>query len=576
MNILGLIGYGFNPGAALIKDGLLVAHSEEERFTRFKGSHFLFPEKSMVWMLKENQLDFNDIDAIVWAWDQDLYRFQMPWFFLKSFFKHGLTGNNNGSAITVGAHLAEQLPGVVRQKIHHALVASGISGRIPPIHFISHHLSHAASSYYLSGFDESNILVIDGSGEKYCTSLYQGENLSIQDIEHIEIPNSLGWFYAAITEYLGFIPYRDEGKVMGLAAYGQARPDIITRMKNIISITDDGYEVNPRFTLLGAHSKGKHFSDELEELLGPRRLYNTSLQGHEKDIAYAAQHLLEQAAAALLRRLQQKNDSNNLCLAGGVTLNCKMNGFLRKQPGVNNLFVQPSANDAGSALGAALVFAKQHHVLKPQRLKHTYFGSAYSDQAIETKLKNSRVAYRHTNDIPKLVAQALSQNRIVGVFQGRAEFGARALGHRSILANPSMPDAKDIVNLRVKFRENWRPFCPSLLDEDRDKYIKSADHAPFMAIAYELKEEWNSFFPSIVHVDGSIRPQTVSEQDHPFMWKCLSELKQITGHSIVMNTSFNVRGQPIVESPEDAIACFFATGLDAMAIGNFWLEKEAL
>jgi len=576
VNVLGLIGYGYNPGAALIKDGKLVAHSEEERFTRFKGSHFLFPKKSMAWMLKDNGLTFDDIDAIAWAWDQNLYRFQMPLFFLKNFFKHSLTKpGGSESALTVAAHMLEQMPGNVKNNIRYEVLSSGIKGKVPPIHFLPHHLCHAASSYYLSGYEHSNIMVIDGSGEKYCTSLYSANNGAINELEHIEMPNSLGWFYAAITEYLGFIPYRDEGKVMGLAAYGEADNTLLKKMEQVIQVDHHSYTVDPQYTLLGQHNYGKHFSDSLVDLLGPPRLYNTPLEGHEKNVAYAAQHLLEQAASATLKRLNQHNRDENLCLAGGVTLNCKMNGFLRRQPGINNLFVQPSANDAGSALGAALLHAQNNKQLKPFKQRHTYFGSGYSDDEIETKLKNSHVKYTKSDNIHSLVGKALSENKIVAVFQGRAEFGARALGHRSILANALMKDAKDYVNTRVKFRENWRPFCPSLLDEDRDKYIKDAVEAPFMAVAFELQEEWSELLSAIVHTDGSIRPQTVIKEEHPFMWQCINEFKKITDHSIIMNTSFNVRGQPIVESPEDAIACFFATGLDALAIGNFWLEKEA-
>ncbi|MCA9575741.1 MAG: hypothetical protein KC668_09910 [Myxococcales bacterium] len=559
----------------MIRDGSLVAHSEEERFTRFKGSHFAFPTRSMTWMLKDNGLTFDDIDAVAWSWDQSLYRVEMPLFFLKNYLRHGLGRPGSGQGITkVTSHVLDNLPGHVRSRIRSELVASGVRGEVPPIHFLPHHLCHAASSFYMSGFEHSNVVVIDGSGEQHCTSLYAADANGIEELEHVSIPNSLGWYYAAVTEHLGFIPYRDEGKVMGLAAYGRPSLELTRKLAQVLTIRDDTYSVDPGYTLLGEHRFGRHFSDALVDLLGPPRPYEAPLEPRHQDIAFAAQHLLEQAAGAVVRRVQKLRPDGHLCLAGGVTLNCKMNGFLRRAPGVERLFVQPSANDAGSALGAALLFAQQRGALRSHTLRHTYYGSGYDDDQIEAKLKNSRLGYSRPADIHATVGQSLGEGKIVGVYQGRAEFGARALGNRSILANPLIKDARNQVNGRVKFREPWRPLCPSIMDEFRDRYMRDACDAPFMAVAFEVREEWTDLLSAVVHTDGTIRPQTVTKQQNEFLWRCIDAFRSITGHAIVMNTSFNVRGQPIVESPGDAIACFFATGLDALAIGPFWLEKR--
>ncbi|TNF34751.1 MAG: hypothetical protein EP312_05600 [Gammaproteobacteria bacterium] len=575
MNILGLIGYGYNPGAALVVNGQLVAHAEEERFTRLKGSHFVFPRKSVAWMLQDNGLSMDDIDVIAWGWDQDLYRFQMPLFYARNFVRHSLFRGHGGSSIAnvISQHWLEQWPSVIREKIKLELLSSGIPGRIPPIKFVSHHLSHAASAFYLSGFPESNILVVDGSGERYCTSLYHADGEGIHELEHIEMPNSLGWFYAAMTEYLGFIPYRDEGKVMGLAPYGECDNAILESLSQVICIEEEGYQVNPEYTLLGKHNSGKHFSDALIGLLGPARRYGAELSQRHKNIAFATQYCLEKAILAVLKRINSLHPGDHLCVAGGVALNCKMNGVLRKQSGIKGFFVQPSSTDAGSALGAALWYARQQGERLGETLVHTYYGSGYSDETIETILKNNGLSYSRPENIAATVGLALSQDKLVGVFQGRAEFGARALGHRSILANPLKKDARDRVNARVKFREAWRPFCPSVLNEERDRYIEEACFAPFMATAFQLKAEYRELLASIVHEDGSIRPQTVDRDAHAFMWQCIDAFRQHTGHGIVLNTSFNVRGQPIVESPGDAIGCFFSSGLDALAIGPFWLEK---
>ncbi len=573
MKILGLIGFGYNPGAALVVDGRLVAHCEEERLTRLKGSHFMFPGKSAAWCLHSAGLSLADVDQIAWAWDQPAYNFRVPAFFLKSFFKQ-LGSSNTGNVLTVAEFLLENNPRSVRQKIVEGLRVVGLSGRVPPIEFLPHHKCHAASAYYMSGFDDANVVIVDGSGETYTSSIFHGKGNELRDVEHAEIPNSLGWMYAAITEYLGFIAYRDEGKVMGLAAYGERNDEYFEKIEKVIRVDRESFEVDPRYCLLGPHNEGKHYSDHMIELFGEPRRYGQPLEGREKDIAFAAQTKLEEAALAMVRRANSRNPSPNLCLAGGVALNCKMNGTLRGAEGIEGFFVQPSSSDAGSALGAAILISTQAGEWKNERLTNVFYGPSFDDDAIREKLDNAGVRYSAVGELPERVARAVSENQIVAIYRGAMEFGARSLGHRSIVANPLNPDMKDIVNARVKFREGWRPFCPSMTREAAARYLTPADdEAPFMIVAYEMREEMRAALPSVVHCDGSIRSQTVDRSVEPFWWECIDQFGKLTGEPIVMNTSLNVRGQPIVESPHEALACFFSTGLDAMAIGNYWVEK---
>jgi carbamoyltransferase len=573
MKILGLIGFGYNPGAALVVDGRLVAHCEEERLTRLKGSHHMFPGRSAAWCLERGGLSLEDVDQIAWAWDQDAYRFRVPAFFVRSFFKQ-LGSASGGNVLTVAEYLLENNPKGVRQKILEGLRMVGLTGRVPPIEFLPHHKCHAASTYYMSGFDDSNVVILDGSGETYTSSIFHGRGNDLRDVEHVEIPNSLGWMFAAITEYLGFIPYRDEGKVMGLAAYGERKDEYFEKIGKIVQVGHDSFQVDPRYCLLGPHNQGKHYSDHMIELFGEPRRYNQPLAGHEQDIAFAAQTVLEQAAQAMVRRANARNPSRNLCVAGGVALNCKMNGVLRTMEGIDGFFVQPSSSDAGSALGAAVLASAEAGEWRNEQLSNVYYGPEFTDDQIVAALDNAGVPYSTTGELHDRVAQAVSDDKVVSIYRGPMEFGARALGHRSIVANPVNPEMKDIVNARVKFREQWRPFCPSMTREAAGRYFEpDGELAPFMVVAYWMREEMRAKLPSVVHCDGSIRPQTVEREVEPFWWECIEAVGKLTGEPIVMNTSFNVRGQPIVNSPQDALACFYSTGLDAMAIGSYWVEK---
>lgn len=574
MKILGLLGFEYNPAAALVIDGELVAFVEEERMINFKGAPFMFPGFAAKWCLEKAKLSLDDIDYIAWGWDNPAYRIKMPIFFASQFFKYGFLRKSEGSIQEIlSREIIDHLPGSVKNKIRDGLRHVGLRGRIPRIEFIEHHETHVASTYLMSGFDEAAIVVIDGSGEHICTSIWYAKNGKYKLIKTIDIPHSLGWFYAGMTDYLGFVPYRDEGKVMGLAPYGTRVPEWEEKIANIIKITPEGYEIDPSYLLLGTHDAGKHFSDKLVKLLGPPRYYGEPLTQKIKDIAFTVQNTLEKAVLNIVKIATNNGEIRNICVAGGVGLNCKMNGVIRQSPYIDKIFVQPASGDAGGALGAAIALSHKLGEWKPQRLKNVYYGPSSTDNEIKKELYLAGVKYSTPDNIAKKVAEAISQGKIVAHFDGALEFGSRALGHRSILANPADPEMKDKVNLQVKFREPWRPFCPSMLTEHKDDYLEDADDAEFMIIAYQAKKGVSDILPSVVHVDNSVRPQTIEKDVNPRYWEILNELKSSTGHPVVMNTSFNLRGQPMIAHPRDAIACFFTNGLDVLVLNNYWIEK---
>lgn len=576
MKILGLLGFGYNPAAALVVDGRLAGFVEEERLINFKGAHFMFPGMAAKWCLEKADLTLDDIDYIAWGWNNPAHKIKMPLFFVKEYFKHGFLKKGEGSIGEVlSSQIFDYLPGTVRTKTRDGLRRVGLKGKIPPIEFIAHHEAHVASSYLLSGFDEAAVIVIDGSGEHICTSIWHAKDGKYKLIKNIDIPHSLGWFYAGMTDYLGFVPYRDEGKVMGLAPYGKRVSEWEEKIAKVIRISSDSYKVDPSYLLLGTHEAGKHFSDKLVKLFGPPRYYGEPLDQKIKDIAFTVQDTLEKAVLSIVKAATKSGMIRNVCVAGGVGLNCKMNGVIRQSPFVDKIFAQPASGDAGAALGAAIALSHKIGEWKPFRLKNVYYGPSSTDDEIKKELDIAGVKYSKPDNIAKKVAEAISRGKIVAYFDGAMEFGARALGHRSILANPCDPEMKDKVNVRVKFREPWRPFCPSLMSEHKNDYLEDADDAEFMIVAYQAKKGTNDLLPSVVHVDNSVRPQTVEKDTNPRYWEMLKELKSLTGHPVVMNTSFNLRGQPMIAHPRDAIACFFTNGLDVLVLNNYWIEKKS-
>lgn len=571
MNVLGIFMEGPNTGACLFRDGRLTAIGEEERFIRVKRAADLFPARAVRYCLEEGGIRLRDVDCIATAWDHDKYPGYMDAFmrrvperaldcYAESF--EGLT------------HTALS-PELARFKIRIAMRKLDPEAACP-VRFYPHHLSHAASVHYVSGFEDSAILVLDGSGEEIATSTWHGAAADIAPLDTWYLPDSLGWFYAAITEFLGFAAYSGEGKVMGLAAYGAPAPEIAEKLRRfLVPDAERVYRLDPTFVYYGPRNHSKRFTDKLVELLGPPRQPEAELTEGYVAIAYEAQKLLEEIAAGLARDLLRKTGSRKLCVSGGVAMNCKMNGVLSNLDGVDDVFINPASYDSGAGIGAALLAVRDlGGSPRGNVLEHAYWGPGFADDEIETALRHCGLAYRRSANVAETAADLLARGKIVGWFSGRAEFGARALGARSILANPLLPDIKDRVNARVKYREPFRPFAPSLIEEARDDYMVKAKDSPFMILAYEVKDEFKALFPGVVHVDGTVRPQTVSRRTNRPYWELIKAFGERTGHPIVLNTSFNVRGEPIVNTPLDAIRCYFSTGMDALVLGPFLLEKD--
>jgi carbamoyltransferase len=436
----------------------------------------------------------------------------------------------------------------------------------PEFRLFEHHLAHAISAYAFSGLDDAAILVIDGRGAWEATSIWHGRSGRIEHVRTIAWPNSLGLFYAQFTHYLGFEPYSDEWKVMGLAPYGQPGVDL----SRFISIGGEGYRVATRL-LIGKDSAP---SAAIEAVLGPRRAPESEITDHHKNIAFAVQDACEQAMLRLAAGAVAKTGCRNLCLAGGVALNSKANGKILTSGLVNNLFIQPAAGDDGVCLGAALApHLDGGGMLPMHKMRHAYLGPASSDAEIEKAITTYKIRHTRVSDPAKAAAELLANGKILGWFQGRMEFGPRALGSRSILADPRDPQMTEKVNNAVKFREWWRPFAPSMLAESAGNYIESATDSPFMILTAQVRPDKRRIIPAVTHVDGSARPQTVERDVNPLYWKLICEFGGLTGVPVIMNTSFNLRGEPIVCTPTDAIRTFFSSGMDALMIGSFLVEK---
>lgn len=600
MNVLGLFGFGMNPGACLLRDGRLMAMAEEERFTRVKGAPGEFPGRAAAWCLRSAALALGDVDRIAFAWDASKYPYRMLLALVRQYLKYrgraGRGGNGRGAdatMLTVVSNLLKYTPARLREDIRLGLRAQGLEGDVPRIEFVPHHLCHAYSCYFTSPFREALVLTLDGSGEEVCTQVALGRGESLTVAESIRVPHSLGWYYAAFTAYFGFTPYQHEGKLMGLAGLGHSRarenpwPE---RLSRVLRVEDGGYEVDPAFTRLGGHTHAERFTDALvgyltgfDPTLSPL-LAGAGASGNGRagrcvepnyvDLAWGVQSRLEEAALSIASRAAERHGLSNLCVAGGVGLNCKMNGVLRSEGPFERVFVQPACHDAGTALGAAMVVAQQSGDPVRNEMAHAAWGPEWSSGEIRTLLERCQLSFEVCPDIGQRVAGELAAGKLVGWFQGRMEIGPRALGSRSMLANPLEPGITDRLNREIKGREPWRPFCPSILEDEMEGLLEEAAPAPFMTTAFDLRPAERERLSSVVHVDGSVRPQTVSRAALPRYHDMIAAFRERTGLPLVLNTSFNVAGEPIVCTPSDALRCFFSTGLDVLALGDFVLNKR--
>lgn len=432
--------------------------------------------------------------------------------------------------------------------------------------FVGHHLAHAISAYGCSGFEDSAIVVMDGRGAWESTSIWRGKNGRVEHGLTIPFPDSVGLFYSAFTDYLGFVPNSDEWKVMGLAAYGQ--PGV--NLDAFIDPEAAPYRVHAR----RLNRNGAGAFPGITTALGAARAAESEIDERHKNIAYAVQEHCELAMMSVVRMAVEKTRCRNLCLAGGVALNSRANGKILASGLVDNIFVQPAAGDDGVSVGAALApYLDSGGRLPNKAMRHAYLGPAFSDAAIETTLRTYKLRYARLDDTAATAAELLSQGKILGWFQGRLEFAPRALGNRSILADPRDPEMPAKVNNAMKCRESWCPFALSIKKEAAGAFLESATDSPFMSLTVQVRPEKRGAIPAVTHVDGSARPQTVEKQVNPLYWRLIDEFGKRAGVPVVLNTSFHLHGDAIVHTPTDAVRTFFSSGMDALIIGSFLVAK---
>lgn len=550
--------------------------AEEERFIREKVARNKWPVQAIKYCLESTDLKLKEIDKVAVAWNCNKYPDYMADFFAK---QEKLYPNKSTSFRNAEADILRKYsPDNFHLNLNSALQSARI-GVIDQLEYYDHHECHAAASFFHSGFNEALVFIMDGSGEDEATTIWLAKDNKLEKLQVFKLPHSLGRAYSCITEFLGFRAYTDEGKIMGLASYGHLEPDTHEKVQKLLSIKDNGdYEVDPDLIYYGKHSYNPRFTDKLVELLGPPRIFlkrNEEISDHYKNIAFSIQHLLEQSVARLVRTYIEKTGIKKICIGGGVAMNCKMNGFIAGMKETDDLFIHPASHDGGANIGAAMLSLKKHvPEIFFRKLSHAYVGPSYSDQYIENVLNYSKLKWNKLNNPAPYIAEKLAKGKIVALFQGKMEMGARSLGNRSILANPLLKDTKAILNDHVKHRENWRPFCPSILEEYGNDFFEHIVHPEYMLVATKVRDEKANLIPSAVHVDGTARPQFVSKKTNPYFWEIIEEFRKITNVPVIINTSFNIMGEPIINKPEEAIRCFYSTGLDVLVLEKYILVKE--
>ena len=551
MKILGInqvaniLSWQHDAAAALVVDGMMIATAEEERFNRIRHSRG-FPTKAIEYCLKEGGITLQDIDVIAVGYN--------PYGFLQ----HGRIPLN---PITLLQYVANIF--IYERKLRSFGKEAGAR-----VMYVDHHMAHAASTYHCSGFDNANVLTVDGAGETETFAFFEGKNGRLKRVWDIplnlgfknKVTRSFGLIYTSVTTLLN-LGVSAEGKTMGLASYGTPRFDF----SKILSV-----ESHSKYTLNRAN---------VSKLYGSyaRTSSKAEITQDHKDLAASLQEALEVSLTNLAKEAYKHSGVKNFALAGGVALNCNTNQRILDQDFCDGLFVIPAAHDGGVALGAALSAAeKLHEPIPMERLETAYLGPEYTDEEIEQVLKEAKVKYERPENLESDVADLLAQGKIVGWFQGRMEMGPRALCNRTILANPTIADMAERVNADVKHREKWRPFAPAVALEDASTYftgLEKEKESPFMLRVSYIRDEYKSKLPAVTHFDGSARMQTIKESQNPRAYKLLQEVKKRWGMSVVMNTSFNDNNEPIVCSPKDALRCYYGTGFDALAIGSFLLKK---
>ena len=570
MYILGINAVFHDSAACILKDGHLLAAAEEERFTHIKHgkrpvpfSTYELPFHAIDYCLAVAGIHINEVDKIAYSFDPAIMsdRLDDPYISIPTR-SSGANKKEDGQSEWDPLFLLyiAHAPSLLADGYPHHLQKRFAGAKASPEkwHYVEHHIAHAASAFFPSPFSHAAVLTIDGRGEKTTTSYYLGEGKELMKISEVLMPHSLGLLYEDVTRHLGFLHSSDEYKVMALASYG--KPVYLDEFRSIIKIGPNG----------------KYTIDELKlnERFGPPRNREEPFLQHHFDIAHSLQKSLEESVLQLVNWFQKESQEDNLCMAGGVALNCVLNAAIRDNSNFRNIWVQPASGDAGTALGAALWTDAKLRRDGNNRftMDHCYWGPEYSDDEIEQFLKWTKVSYRKLKNVAKETAEILASNKIVGWFQGRMEFGPRALGGRSILASPIQPEMQPRLN-DIKDREDFRPVAPVVLESEAGEWFENAGSSPFMLFVCPVKSAKADRIPAVCHIDGTARIQTINEQQHPRYHALLTEFNKITGVPVLVNTSFNTRGEPIVCSPRDAIECFWTSPFDALIINSFLLEK---
>ena len=560
--ILGLSCFYHDSGAVLIKDGEIVFAAHEERFTRKKHDESL-PVEAINRAFKMEGITIDDIDAIAFYEKPFLKFFDR---ILQTFFKTWPRGYRQYL-------LAMQDWMTKKLWISHLIKKElGYKGQI---YYPSHHESHAASAFYCSGFDEAAIVTVDGVGEWATTTIGKGEGKKMELLKELHYPHSLGLLYSAITYYLGFKVNSAEYKVMGLAPYGE--PKYVDKIEELIDCKEDG-----SFALNMDYFEFEHglrmTGSKLEKLFGePTRKGESELSQFHKDVARSVQEVTEKVMLRIVQHAKEMTESQNLCLAGGVALNCVANGKILRENVFENIFVQPAAGDAGGALGAALmVWHQKFDGERLPKMEHVYLGPQYTHDEIEAFLQEKNLPYDtfEGESLIDEVSSLLEGENVIGWFQGRMEYGPRSLGSRSIIADARNKENWQKVNLKIKFRESFRPFAPTVLEDRAADYFALDRESPYMLLVADVHEDKRENVPAITHVDGSARIQTINRNQNEKYYDLIKAFADKSGCPVIINTSFNVRGEPIVESPQDALNCFLHTYMDYLVLGNCLLRKE--
>lgn len=577
MNILGINAYHGNASAAIVCDGRLVAAVEEERFNRVKYAAG-FPAQAIRYCLREAGLDLEDIDRVA-----------VP--------------RNPYARLGTKLFYVMRMPSFARERMKVLAKFTGIPEALAQafdtdpanisaqFHRVEHHQAHLASAFFVSPFERAALLSADGLGDFASTMWGSGEGSRMKIEGAIAFPHSLGLFYSAVTQYLGFLKFGDEYKVMGLAAYGEAEQ--LDAFRDIVRVHGDGFRLDldyfthhrtgPEMSWAESDKTpilGKMFSEAMEKKLGPKRNADEPLEQRHRNLASALQARLEEVYLGMLKKLAERTGLKAVCLAGGVAFNCVANGKIFDQTGFEQVYVHPAAGDAGLAVGAA--FYVWHQILGNPRtfvMDQAYWGPGYtrdeSRSAIDANgmVRNGcRVEELAENNLMQRTAAIVADGKILGWFQGRAEWGPRALGNRSIVADPRRAEMKEILNQRIKHREIFRPFAPSILAESTGEWFEKSHPSPFMTLAYSVRPEKRDKIPAPTHVDGTGRLQTVTREANPRYWSLIKAFEQLTGVPVVLNTSFN-DNEPIVCSPAEALDCFQRTQMDALVLGDFLITR---